>query len=392
MNVVVTGQAGSLGISARAAAAGDHMDSMESCVPPGFRFHPTDEELVGYYLRKKVASQKIDLDVIRDIDLYRIEPWDLQEHCGIGYDEQNEWYFFSYKDRKYPTGTRTNRATMAGFWKATGRDKAVHDKSRLIGMRKTLVFYKGRAPNGQKTDWIMHDFHYFANLTSHQINKIIDFHVLQEEGWVVCRAFKKRTAYPARSMAMAWESSYSYRDVSVMGAAAAEAAAFLDPNEAYAQIRRQTKSARFKQEAELDGAAALLQYSSHLVELPQLESPSAPLAPNPSQASSADEVDVADSGRRGKKARADKMATDWRALDKFVASQLSPTECGGGSLEATASAAAANVCSQLDHVEDDDMAALLFLNSDGREEAERWTGLLGPAGEDGDFGLCVFEK
>jgi hypothetical protein len=47
---------------------------------------------------------------------------------------------------------------MAGFWKATGRDKAVHDKSRLIGMRKTLVFYKGRAPNGQKSDWIMHEY------------------------------------------------------------------------------------------------------------------------------------------------------------------------------------------------------------------------------------------
>ncbi|RLN39975.1 secondary wall NAC master switch [Panicum miliaceum] len=215
----------------------------------------------------------------------------------------------------------------------------------------------------------------------------------QEEGWVVCRAFKKRTAYPARSMAMAWDSSYSYREVSVMGAAAAEAAAFVDPNVAYAQIRRQSKSARLKQEAELDGAAALLQYSSHLVELPQLESPSAPLAPNPSQASSADEVDGADSGRRGKKARYDRMATDWRALDKFVASQLSPAECGGGSLEATASVAAANnVGSQLDHGEDDDMAELLFLNSDGREEAERWTGLLGPAGGDGDFGLCVFEK
>ena len=55
------------------------MEPIESSsVPPGFRFHPTDEELVGYYLRKKVASQKIDLDVIRDIDLYRIEPWDLQ--------------------------------------------------------------------------------------------------------------------------------------------------------------------------------------------------------------------------------------------------------------------------------------------------------------------------
>lgn len=77
----------------------------------------------------------------------------------MGYEEQSEWYFFSYKDKKYPTGTRTNRATMAGFWKATGRDKAVYDKtSSLIGMRKTLVFYKGRAPNGHKTDWIMHEY------------------------------------------------------------------------------------------------------------------------------------------------------------------------------------------------------------------------------------------
>lgn len=82
----------------------------------------------------------------------------ITEKCRIGYEERNEWYFFSHKDKKYPTGTRTNRATMAGFWKATGRDKAVYDKSKLIGMRKTLVFYKGRAPNGQKTDWIMHEY------------------------------------------------------------------------------------------------------------------------------------------------------------------------------------------------------------------------------------------
>ncbi|CAL9170733.1 unnamed protein product, partial [Musa hybrid cultivar] len=63
------------------------------------------------------------------------------------------------KDSKYPTGTRTNRATTAGFWKGTGRDKAIHlSNSRRIGMRKTLVFYTGRAPHGQKTDWIMHEY------------------------------------------------------------------------------------------------------------------------------------------------------------------------------------------------------------------------------------------
>jgi hypothetical protein len=81
------------------------------------------------------------------------------DRCRIGTGPQNEWYFFSHKDKKYPTGTRTNRATTAGFWKATGRDKAIFLANACrIGMRKTLVFYVGRAPHGKKTDWIMHEY------------------------------------------------------------------------------------------------------------------------------------------------------------------------------------------------------------------------------------------
>jgi hypothetical protein len=53
----------------------------QSVVPPGFRFHPTEEELLTYYLRKKVASERIDLDVIRDVDLNKLEPWDIQGKC-----------------------------------------------------------------------------------------------------------------------------------------------------------------------------------------------------------------------------------------------------------------------------------------------------------------------
>ncbi|KAL5764337.1 hypothetical protein ACOSQ2_016931 [Xanthoceras sorbifolium] len=164
----------------------------QSQVPPGFRFHPTEEELLHYYLRKKVAFEKIDLDVIREVDLNKLEPWDIQEKCKIGSTPQNDWYFFSHKDKKYPTGTRTNRATAAGFWKATGRDKIINSGFKRIGLRKTLVFYKGRAPHGQKSDWIMHEYrldesNLDTNISSNQTGESVT-----EDGWVVCRVFRKK--------------------------------------------------------------------------------------------------------------------------------------------------------------------------------------------------------
>lgn len=68
----------------------------QSRVPPGFRFHPTEEELLHYYLTKKVASEKIDLDVIRDVDLNKLEPWDIQ-----GNTTHIRFFFisFGYKSR-----------------------------------------------------------------------------------------------------------------------------------------------------------------------------------------------------------------------------------------------------------------------------------------------------
>jgi len=49
----------------------------EPFLPPGFRFHPTDEELVGYYLTKKVLDGSFAVRAIAEVDLNKCEPWDL---------------------------------------------------------------------------------------------------------------------------------------------------------------------------------------------------------------------------------------------------------------------------------------------------------------------------
>ncbi|KAL5656646.1 hypothetical protein ACJX0J_035965, partial [Zea mays] len=73
---------------------------------------------------------------------------------------RKEWYFFTPRDRKYPNGSRPNRAAGRGYWKATGADKPIAPKGGggAAGIKKALVFYSGKAPRGFKTDWIMHEY------------------------------------------------------------------------------------------------------------------------------------------------------------------------------------------------------------------------------------------
>ncbi|MCD7470252.1 hypothetical protein HAX54_009972 [Datura stramonium] len=125
--------------------------------PPGFRFHPTDEELVLYYLKKKICRKRIFLDAIAETDVYKWDPEDLPDLSKLKTGDR-QWFFYSPRDRKYPNGARANRATKHGFWKVTGKDRSITCNSRAVGVKKTLVFYKGRAPVGERTDWVMHEY------------------------------------------------------------------------------------------------------------------------------------------------------------------------------------------------------------------------------------------
>ncbi|CAK9312927.1 unnamed protein product [Citrullus colocynthis] len=155
-------------------------EDKDQTLPPGFRFHPSDEELITFYLLNKISDANFTGRAITDVDLNKFEPWELPGKAKMG---EKEWYFFSLRDRKYPTGVRTNRATNTGYWKTTGKDKEIFNSntSELVGMKKTLVFYKGRAPRGEKTNWVMHEY---------RLHSKTAFRTVKDE-WVVCRVFQK---------------------------------------------------------------------------------------------------------------------------------------------------------------------------------------------------------
>ncbi|XP_002521686.2 NAC domain-containing protein 6 [Ricinus communis] len=148
---------------------------------PGFRFHPTEEELLDFYLKKIALGKQLHSDIISFLDIYHHEPWDLPGLARIG---EREWYFFVPRERKNRHGGRPNRTTAKGYWKATGSDRPIRcltDPKRLLGLRKTLVFYTGRAPKGQKTDWVMNEYR-LPNTCS-----------LLKDDIVLCKIYRKAT-------------------------------------------------------------------------------------------------------------------------------------------------------------------------------------------------------
>ncbi|RCV28258.1 hypothetical protein SETIT_5G391200v2 [Setaria italica] len=132
--------------------------------PPGYRFYPTEEELICFYLRNKLDSLRDDIErVIPVVDVYSADPGQLPGiHAMLrgGAGEGEPWFFFCPRQEREARGGRPSRTTPSGYWKAAGTPGVVYSSAgrRAIGMKKTMVFYRGRAPSGTKTNWKMNEY------------------------------------------------------------------------------------------------------------------------------------------------------------------------------------------------------------------------------------------
>ena len=177
----------------------DDKDGHENdLVMPGFRFHPTEEELIDFYLRRKVEGKRFSVDLIAFLDLYRYDPWQLPGSpspnpvylstplcclkdrlandrllAALATIGEKQWFFYVPRDRKYRNGDRPNRVTTSGYWKATGADRVIRSSESLrpIGLKKTLVFYYGKAPKGTRSSWIMNEYR-LPHCENHQHQKV----------------------------------------------------------------------------------------------------------------------------------------------------------------------------------------------------------------------------
>ncbi|XP_027096343.1 protein FEZ-like [Coffea arabica] len=182
----------------------DSSEKLDEVMLPGFRFHPTDEELVGFYLRRKIQQRPLSIELIKQLDIYKYDPWDLPKLATTG---EKEWYFYCPRDRKYRNSARPNRVTGAGFWKATGTDRPIYSSegSKCIGLKKSLVFYKGRAAKGIKTDWMMHEFRLPSLSDTGPSKRYMDKNnIPANDAWAICRIFKKANSNAQRALSHSW--------------------------------------------------------------------------------------------------------------------------------------------------------------------------------------------
>ncbi|KAE8663621.1 NAC domain-containing protein 67-like isoform X2 [Hibiscus syriacus] len=142
-------------------------------LPPGFRFCPTDEELVLHFLYPKSSLLPCYPNIIPELDLHLLHPWELD---GKALLSGKRYFFFSQ--------TMENLVLEKGYWKKLDFEQPIFSSGsgKKVGVKKPHGFFMGEAPFGIKTNWLMQEYHLTSHYYKTQGNKKVDC-----SKWVLCK-------------------------------------------------------------------------------------------------------------------------------------------------------------------------------------------------------------
>ncbi|KAL4290421.1 hypothetical protein GQ457_14G004920 [Hibiscus cannabinus] len=146
-------------------------------LPIGFRFHPTDEELVVHYLNRKALCLPLPASVIPEFDVLWTDPWSLP----AGDSKENNYYFFSTRNGN----KKRERVAGSGYWKPIGKEKPIlaSGTNVAVGMRKAFIFQESNCSNGTKNRWLLFQYRLVDSVMATQIS---------DGDWFVFRVFQRK--------------------------------------------------------------------------------------------------------------------------------------------------------------------------------------------------------
>ncbi|XP_057444902.1 NAC domain-containing protein 83-like [Lotus japonicus] len=142
---------------------------------PGYKFDPTDEVLVDFYLKRRVFGQPLPFEIIPNFDVFQTEPWDGKIF------NQRKCFFHNISGRDIES--LDIRVVGSGEWRAMEKEKNVHihQNNEVIGKRNTLNFWEVQGSYAKRTEWVMHEFRLVSIANPSKMAK-----------WVVYRIFQNK--------------------------------------------------------------------------------------------------------------------------------------------------------------------------------------------------------
>ncbi|XP_057432994.1 NAC domain-containing protein 83-like [Lotus japonicus] len=147
---------------------------------PGYKFDPTDEVLVDFYLKRRVFGQPLPFEIIPDFDVFQIEPWGLPGGDGKIFN-QRKCFFHNIGGRDLES--LDIRVAGSGEWRATkkGKNVHIHQNNEVVGKKNTLHFWEVQGSCARRTEWMMHEFRLASIANPSKVTK-----------WAVYRIFQNK--------------------------------------------------------------------------------------------------------------------------------------------------------------------------------------------------------